>query len=293
MDLPIGQGHGVEGRFLGLQDPYGDRKSAKIAILPVPYDKTTTYQHGSDRGPAAIIEASRNLELYDIETHSEAYLHGIYTADPVEMETSEKMLSEVYRRTLELIDEGKFVCTLGGEHSISYAPIRAHADRYGPLSVLQFDAHADLHPAYERNPWSHASVMARVKELPKVEKIVSAGIRSMSSEELHLLDIANTFFAHQLEGDIWMDVLLERLSERVYITFDLDAFDASLMPSTGTPEPGGLFWNQAMKLLARVIKEKTVVGLDVVELLPNPDMVAPDYTAAKLIYKILSYRFKK
>lgn len=292
-DLPVGQGHGVEGRFLGLQDSYGARSTSKIAILPVPYDKTTTYQHGSDRGPAAIIEASRNLELYDIETNSEAYLHGIYTAEPVEVETSEKMLSEVYHRTLELIDEGKFVCTLGGEHSISYAPIRAHADRYGPISVLQFDAHADLHPAYERNPWSHASVMARVKELPKVEKIVSAGIRSMSSEELHLLDIANTFFAHQLEGDVWMDVLLERLSERVYITFDLDVFDASLMPSTGTPEPGGLFWNQTMKLLARVIKEKTVVGLDVVELLPNPDMIAPDYTAAKLIYKILSYRFKK
>lgn len=292
-DLPEGEGHGLAGRFLGLRDPYGARNTSKIAILPVPYDKTTTYQHGADRGPAAMIEASRNLELYDIETNSEAYLNGIYTADPVEVETSERMLAEVYRRTLELIDEGKFVVTLGGEHSISYAPIRAHADRYGPISVLQFDAHADLHPAYERNPWSHASVMARVKELPKVEKIVSVGIRSMSRDELPLLDTANTFFAHTLEGHNWMDALMERLTDRVYITFDLDVFDSSLMPSTGTPEPGGLFWNTATALLRRVIREKTVVGCDVVELLPNPDLLAPDYTAAKLIYKILSYRFKK
>lgn len=292
-DLPVGQGHGLKGRFLGLPDPYSARSHAQIAILPVPYDKTTTYQHGSDKGPAAMIEASRNLECYDIETNSEAYLRGIYTAEPVEVETSEKMLAEVYRRTVDLIDEGKFVVMLGGEHSISYAAIRAHADRYGPISVLQFDAHADLHPAYERNPWSHASVMARVKELPKVEKIVSVGIRSMSSEELPLLDPANTFFAHNLEGSLWIGHVLERLSEQVYITFDLDAFDASIMPSTGTPEPGGLTWNQATALLARVMREKKVVGCDVVELLPNPDVIAPDYTAAKLIYKILSYRFKK
>lgn len=283
----------IKGRFLGIPDPYGARASARVAILPVPFDKTTSYRHGTEKGPEALIEASRNVELYDIETHSEPYLQGIYTADPVEAETSEKMLAEVYRRTLELIDEGKFVVTLGGEHSISYAPIRAHADRYDLISVLHCDAHADLHPALDGNPWSHGSVMARVKELPRVEKIVSVGIRSMSSEELHLLDTANTFFAHQLEGELWISQVMERLTDRVYISFDLDAFDASLMSSTGTPEPGGLFWNQTMKLLSRVIKEKNVIGCDVVELLPNPQMHACDFTAAKLVHKILSYRLSK
>jgi agmatinase len=292
-DLTVGQGKGQEGRFLGLPDPYGSRQRAKIALLPVPYDKTTSYQHGADLGPEALIEASRNIELYDIETHSEVYQQGIYTAEPVVVETSERMLAEVYRRTLELIDEDKFVVTLGGEHSISYAPIRAHADRFGPISVLQFDAHADLHPAYERNPWSHASVMARVKELPKVLKIVSVGIRSMSAEELPLLDRDNTFFAHQIDGGDWMKQVLGKLSEKVYITFDLDVFDASLMPSTGTPEPGGLFWKQATELLSLVMQNRQVVGCDVVELLPNPHNVAPDYTAAKLVYKMLSYRFRR
>lgn len=240
-----------------------------------------------------MIEASRNLELYDIETDYEVYLQGIYTAGPVCAETSLAMLSETEKRTKELIKNGKFVVTLGGEHSISYAPIKAHTEHFGPLTVLQFDAHADLQPAYEGNPWSHASAMARVKELPNVAKIVSVGIRSMSSEELPLLDAPNTFFAHRLEGDGWIEEVVSRLTENVYITFDLDAFDASLMPSTGTPEPGGLFWNPTMKLLRRVMEERNVVGCDVVELLPNPGNVAPDYLAAKLIYKILSYRFKK
>lgn len=292
-NLPVGQGHGIEGRFGGLPDPYGEESSSKIAILPVAFDKTTSYQHGTDKGPQAMIEASRNMELYDIETGTEVYLEGIFTADPIVEETSERMLAETERRTKELIESGKFVVTLGGEHSISFAPIKAHTDHFGPLTILQFDAHADLQPAYEGNPWSHASVMARVKELPNVVKIVSVGIRSMSSEELPNLDIANTFFAHTLDGHCWIEEVMARLSENVYITFDLDAFDSSLMPSTGTPEPGGLFWNQATKLLQRVITEKNVVGCDVVELLPNPGNVAPDYLAAKLIYKILSYRFKK
>lgn len=292
-DNPIGQGHGEEGRFAGLPDPYGAEWFSKIAILPVPFDMTTSYQHGTDKGPQAMIEASRNMELYDIETQSEVYLEGIWTAPAVDEDSSEKMLEVATARTKALIELEKFVVTLGGEHSISYAPIRAHAEAYGPITVLQFDAHADLQPAYEGNPWSHASVMARVKELPNVLKIVSVGIRSMSSEELPLLDAPNTFFAHMLEGDLWIDQVIDRLSDNVYITFDLDSFDSSLMPSTGTPEPGGLFWNQAMKLLKRVIETKKLVGCDVVELLPNPHNVAPDYLAAKLIYKILSYRFKK
>lgn len=289
--MEIGEGHGIAGRYAGLPDPYGDEAHSRIIILPVPFDGTTTYQKGTDKGPAAIIEASRNMELYDIETDSEVYLKGIHTDRPVREKTSEKMLQQAYDRAKKWIGKNKFVMTVGGEHSISYASIRAHAEHYGALTVLQLDAHADLQPAYEGNPWSHASVMARVKEIPGVSKIVSVGIRSMSHEEKRYADSARTFFAHELEGP-WIDRVLEAIDGLVYITFDLDVFDSSLMPSTGTPEPGGIDWNQAMRLLRRVAEEKNIVGCDVVELCPNPYNVAPDYLAAKLIYKLLSYRFE-
>ena len=287
----ITQGQGTPGRYAGLPNPYGEAKSAQIVILPVPFDKTSTYQKGSNKGPAAIIEASRNMELYDIETNSQVYLRGIYTDRPIRASTSEKMLRLAYQRAKEWIAKNKFVVTLGGEHSIAYAPIKAHAEHYGAMTVLQLDAHTDLQPAYENNPWSHASVMARVKEIPQVSEIVAVGIRSMSHAELPFVENNKMFFAHQLEGK-WMDDVLKKLEHPVYISIDLDVFDSSLMPSTGTPEPGGLFWNQALTLLKRVILEKQVVGFDVVELCPHPSNVAPDYLAAKLIYKLLSYQFE-
>ncbi len=289
--MSIGEGHGKKGRYCGLPDPYGSKNHSKIALLPVHFDKTTTYGKGADKGPAALIEASRHLELYDIETDSQVYLEGIYTAPPIKPKTTKQMLDTVYRRTKELLDQGKFVVTLGGEHSISYAPIRAHAERHKKITVLQFDAHADLVEAYEGNPWSHASAMARVKELEGVDRIVSVGIRSMShSEQIHL-DRPNTFFAHEIMQDPqWMDRVIERLSGLVYITFDLDVFDPSIMPSTGTPEPGGLFWYDILKLLRRVIETKKLVGFDLVELLPKAVDRAPDFLAAKLVYKILSFR---
>lgn len=289
--MEMGQGHGIAGRYAGLQDPYGSEVFSQIVILPVPFDKTSTYQKGSDKGPEALIEASRNMELYDIETDSEVYLKGIYTDKPIHAETSEEMLHLTYNRVREWILQKKFVVTIGGEHSISYASIKAHAERYGKLTVLQLDAHTDLQPAYEGNPFSHASIMARVKELPQVLKIVSIGIRSMSHEELSHLDRSRIFFAHKLKG-MWVDQVLEGLESPVYITFDLDVFDPSLMPSTGTPEPGGLDWDQVMGLLKQVMQEKNVVGCDVVELCPSPFNLAPDYLAAKLVYKLLSYKFK-
>ena len=286
----IGQGHGVEGSYAGLPEEFSNLETSKIVILPVAFDKTTTYGQGTDKGPEALIEASRNLELYDIETDSEVYKKGIHTAKTIDAATSEKMLQETYEATKSLLEKEKFIGVIGGEHSISSAPIRAFAEFHPGLTVLQFDAHADLQPAYEGNPLSHASVMARVKEMKNVKKIVSVGIRSMSSEELPLVDKENTFYAHSLTGD-WMDQVISRLDGPIYITFDIDAFDSSLMPSTGTPEPGGLFWNDALPLLKRVLKEKNVVGFDVVELSPNSNNKAPDYLAAKLVYKILSYKF--
>ncbi len=289
--MEIGEGHGIAGRYAGLPDPYGSEAFAKIVILPVPFDKTSTYQKGSDKGPEALIEASRNLELYDIETDSQVYLKGIHTDKPIYAETSEEMLRSTFVRAKKWIEKDKFVVTIGGEHSISYASIKAHAEHYNDLTVLQLDAHADLHPAYENNRWSHASVMARVKEIKQVSKIISVGIRSMSHEELAFLKPSDTFFAHSLT-DIWIDQVLAKLVSPVYISFDLDVFDSSLMPSTGTPEPGGLNWNQVMNLLKRVMQEKEVVGCDVVELCPHPSNGAPDYLSAKLIYKILSYKYK-
>ena len=181
--------------------------------MPVPFDKTSTYQKGSHKGPEAIIEASRNLELYDLETKSEVYLKGIFTDRPVFAESSEAMLNLSYERISDWLKKRKFVVTLGGEHSISYAAIKAYADHFGKLTVLQFDAHADLVPSYENNPLSHASVMARVKELSPVERIISVGIRSMSKEEVPFVDQENTFFAHNLEEG-W----IEQASAKNFIT---------------------------------------------------------------------------
>jgi len=289
--MEIGEGHGAAGRYAGLLDPYGSAAFAKIVILPVAFDKTSTYQKGSDKGPEALIEASRNMELYDIETNSEVYLKGIYTDSAIYAETSQEMLDLTYERAKKWLLENKFVVTLGGEHSISYATIRAHAEYYGKLTVLQLDAHADLQPAYENNPWSHASVMARVKEIPQLSKVVSVGIRSMSCAELPFVDYSCMFFGHELEAD-WIERVIPKLDDPVYITFDLDVFDSALMPSTGTPEPGGLNWKQATNLLKKVMQTRNVVGFDIVELCPNRSNWAPDYLAAKLVYKLLSYKFK-
>lgn len=286
----VGVGHGLKERFLGLPDLYSAEKTSRFVILPVPFDKTTTFQKGTDKGPEALIEASRNLELYDIETDSEIFRDGIFTAPPIIAHTSEEMIQKTYESARKYISEGKFLITVGGEHSISYAPIKAYGEFFKPITVLQLDAHADLYLRYEDNPWSHASAMARVKELESIQKVVSAGIRSLSYDELPYVDRRNTFFAHEIyDNEEWIDEVLDLLKGPIYITIDLDVFDVSIMPSTGTPEPGGLQWYPVMKLLRRVAEEKELIGFDVVELLPNPQNAAPDFLAAKLIYKLMSY----
>lgn len=293
-ETPVGQGHGIEGRYAGLPDRFCHPQHSKIVIIPVPFDETTTYQKGTDQGPQALIEASRNLELYDIETDSEVYTLGIYTAPPIHTSSSQDMLAALYEETIKYIKQDQFVVVLGGEHSISFAPIKAHAEHFPHLSILQFDAHLDLQISYEGDPWSHACVMARVREISAISSVTAVGIRSMSREELPVLDRSHTFFSHTLDSSFdWIDRIVDQLSEHVYITFDLDVFDSSIMPSTGTPEPGGMSWQQINKLLEKVIQKKTLVGFDVVELCPSPTLIAPDYLAAKLVYKILSYKFKK
>jgi agmatinase len=277
-------------QFLDLEPHFTCKNKSEIIILPVGFDKTTTYMQGTDKGPKAIIEASKYLELYDIETDFEVYEKGIYTEQENEYHSSKEMLDSVYENVLTYLKKDKFVVTLGGEHSISLAPIKAHAEHYKSISVLHLDAHADLAPAYRGDKYSHGSVMARVQEIPSISNIVSVGIRSMAKEEKKYINKKNTFFAHNLE-DGWEDKAVNLLSDQVYITFDIDALDPSLVPSTGTPEPGGLMWNQAMKLLKKVADKKNIIGFDLVELSPIKNIIAPDFLAAKIVYKLLSYIF--
>ena len=265
---------------------------SKIIILPVPYDETSTWMKGADMGPEAILDASPNLEFYDIETASEAHLHGIHTIDPVlEKSTPEKLTDAVKEKTLSLLKENKFPVIIGGNHTVSIGAIRAVSGHYSNLSVLQLDAHADLRPEYEGSPLNHACAMARARECAP---IVQVGIRSMSASEVPFADENRIFYSHQLfyNKDLYTKAL-SLLDENVYITIDLDVFDPSIMPSTGTPEPGGPEYFELMHFLKMVIMQRNVVGFDVVELCPKPDNKSPDFIAAKIIYQLLSYRFSK
>jgi len=285
-----------------LPEEYSSLSSAKIVIVPVAYDATSTWIKGADKGPAAIIEASANMELYDIETDSEVYREGIYTDKTIEEKLSpEDMVEKVKKRVRDHLKADKFTVVLGGEHSVSIGSIKAHIENLVSakravagkvdLTVLQLDAHSDLRDQYEGSKYNHACVMARIKELCP---IVQVGIRSMDYSEKELMDRANVFFVEDIYSRIdWIDEVISRLTDRVYVTIDLDVFDPSIMPSTGTPEPGGLLWYDVTKLLRAVADNKDIVGFDVVELCPNERNKAPDFLAAKLVYKLLGYKFKR
>ena len=278
--------------FGALPAQYCRADTAKIVIVPVPYDETSTWVKGADKGPLAILRASANMELYDIETDSQVYLDGIFTDAPVdERATPEAMVKAVNQRVRAYLADVKFVVSIGGEHSITVGAVQAHARKYPGMSVLQLDAHSDLRDQYEGSKYNHACVMARVKELCP---IVQVGIRSMDVSEKSALDRTRVFFADDLHhsGAGGVDTIVAGLTERVYITIDLDVFDPSIMPSTGTPEPGGLLWYDGLALLKAVCRQRTVVGFDLVELCPVESNWAPDFMAAKLIYKLLSYRFR-
>ncbi|MFH1414509.1 MAG: agmatinase [Elusimicrobiota bacterium] len=280
MDLPY--------NFGGLPEEYSSYEKSSIVILPVPFDKTSTWQKGADKGPDAVIKASQNMELYDIETDSEVYKKGIYTGKEITEDDSEKMLLAVKEKVLKFNEEDKFVVGVGGEHSITTGFIRAHAENKD-LSVLHLDAHADTRDSYEGNKYSHASVIARVKEV--AENVVSVGVRSMDSSERDNINSKKMFYAKDIQGPVdWYEKVLDELFPDVYITIDLDVFDPSIMPSTGTPEPGGLDWYSVSGLLKKVARTKNIIGADVVELSPSENK-APDFLAAKLIYKLLSYKY--
>lgn len=278
--------------FLDLPPEFRDPKSAGISIIPVPYDLTSTYKKGADRGPAAMIDASAQVELYDIPTQSEVYRRGILTHDPIVHDGSPDELADlVEQRVTHELQRSRFPVCLGGEHSISIGAIRAAAKHCQDLSVLQIDAHGDTRDSYEGSSCNHACVMARAME---VASTVQVGIRAIDVQEVPKLDEARVFYAHDIlsaPDDSWMTSALNMLSENVYITIDLDAFDSGIMPATGTPEPGGLDWRTVNDLIARVAGARNVVGFDVVELLPTEEHWACDFLAAKLVYRTLSMVF--
>ena len=261
-----------------------------IIIVPVPYDKTSTWMKGADKGPDAILEASVNLEFYDIETSSEAHLYGINTIDPVlEKETPQKLVNAVYDKVLTLLSEKKFPVILGGNHTVSIGSFKAFSEYFENLTILQLDAHADLRQEYEGSELNHACAMARASEYAPV---VQVGIRSMSVEELPFVEKDRIFYSHELYYDKGLyKKALDKLTENVYITIDLDVFDPSIMPSTGTPEPGGPAYFELLHFMRDVIKTRNVVGFDIVELCPSATNKSPDFIAAKIIYQLLSYRF--
>jgi len=278
--------------FLGLPARYSDYPRARFAILPIPYDSTTSFQTGTREGPAAIIRASQQVELFDEELETECHKAGVATLDPLmpNMAGPKAMHEDVFTAARRIVRDGKFLIGLGGEHSITSGLVRAVMTKHKKLSVLQIDAHLDLRDSWEGSPHSHACVMRRCLELGA--KIVPVGIRNVSREEHRFLkrskiEVVTARQCHT--DDDWVDRVLNALGETVYITIDVDGFDPSFAPGTGTPEPGGLDWYQVTGLLRLVAVEKTVVGADIAEVMPIPGQAVTEFLAARLAYKLISY----
>ena len=288
-NLPMNYGGIEESEFSAFD-------SAQVLVFPVSYEGTVSYGAGTGAGAMAIIDASRNMELYDEETDAEVYKIGIHTLDEfAPRETPAAMSEALYEESKNLLKAEKFMCMLGGEHSVSAPVIRAHAEKFHNLSILQIDAHADLRDEYDGTPHSHASIMARtVKDLriPAVQ----VGIRSISADEMRLLDSGiptKIFWAKDIVGRTdWIDTAIDSLTENVYLTIDIDGLDPSLVPTTGTPEPGGLGWYEVLTLIRRLAEKRRVVGMDLVEFAKTENSDAPAFLCAKLVYKTLAYIFQ-
>lgn len=277
--------------YAGIPENYAKLETANVVLIPVPYDGTSTWQKGADKGPNAFLNASENMELYDIETDSEVYKQGVYLTEPITVNaTPEALVDAVHQETKSYIKKNKFVTVFGGEHSISIGTIRAFNEMFPSLTVLHIDAHADLRKSYDGSSCNHACA---VYEASQNTNLIQVGIRSMDIKEKSIMNLDKTYFAHEMAmDDSWMDSAIDQMTDNVFITFDLDAFDPSIMPSTGTPEPGGLLWYETLDFLKKVFKEKNVVGFDIVELCPNEVDKSSDFLAAKLYYKMLSYKFQ-
>src|SRR6266850_4140935 len=293
MNLPFEYDQVAVGEFGGTTPTTTDFANSRVVILPIPLDRTTSYVPGTRNGPHEILVASSHMELWDEETQTDVHSVGIYTLPEMEFPfaTMDEVVQEIRRVASELVNRDKFPVVLGGEHSITGPVVAAVAAKHPGLSVLQIDAHADLRESFMGTPHNHACAMRRTLEYARTTQV---GIRSLSPEEAAAASTLPTeiFYDFNMrEHADWIDRVVDSLSETVYITIDVDGFDPAIMPATGTPEPGGLSWYEALTLLRRVIERRTVVACDIVELSPIPGNVAPNFLCAKLIYKILSYRF--
>lgn len=277
--------------FAGIETEKANEKEAAVYLQSIPYDGTSTWGKGADKGFDVFLDALENMEIYDIETDSEVYQRGVHILESItEKESPEKLFEAVYQSTQKLLAKEKFLTFFGGEHSISIGIIKAFYEKYKNLTVLQLDAHTDLRPDYHGSPYNHACA---VYDASKNANLIQVGIRSMDISEKKHLNPKQCYFAEDIYGTTdWMQQSIDQMTDQVYITIDFDAFDPSIMPSTGTPEPGGLLWNPTLQYLRKVFEQKNVVGFDLVELAPIENFKAPDFLAAKLYYKLLSYKFE-
>lgn len=293
----------LENNFLAIEEQYSNLENSKVVIVQAPYEHTVSYGGGAELGPAGIIDSSAYVEFYDDEFDNELCFEiGIATLEPINFDgaTDQDALDLIYNQNKALLEMGKFVVTLGGEHTISTAPIKAHFEKYPNMSILHFDAHSDLRESYQGSKYSHASFMARVAEFFPTERITQVGIRAQCIEEAQFIkeNKVNTLYASAirrgLHGADWQQTAVDSLNDEVYITFDVDYFDPSIMPSTGTPEPDGFLYNETLDLFRKLVKSgKKIIGFDIVELAPVEGVTHPDITTSRLLYKMLNYSFAK
>ncbi|MGC8739665.1 MAG: agmatinase [Candidatus Hydrogenedens sp.] len=286
--------------FLALSREFSHPNTAKVIILPIPFEKTSTFGKGSKRGPEAIIHASHEVELYDTVLGFEPYrtCGGIATLTPLKVKehSGEKLAKVLEEKVNYWLEQDKFVITIGGEHSSIIGSVYAHTKKYKPITVIQLDAHSDLRSSYLGEKWNHACAMARILDRHD-GNLVQIGIRSEAPEEPAIIKTLgnriSTFYAHKIhkEGDKIFAKILNELSEYVYITFDCDVFDPSIIPSTGTPEPGGLYWEWVNRFFEILSRHKKIVGFDVSELSPIRNLHYPQFTIAKMIYRLIGYTF--
>jgi N1-aminopropylagmatine ureohydrolase len=293
MAFPFQYDHIAPLQYGGTMPVQRSFDDSAVVILPIPIDRTTSYVGGTRNGPHEILQASSHMELWDEEIGADVHGIGLFTLPEMELPFGdmEGVVDEIERVAYEVIGRGKFLVALGGEHSITPPLVSAAARRYEGLSVLQIDAHADMRDAYMGTIHNHACAMRRAMEHARITQV---GIRSLSTEEAAVLPALGTsvFLDVSMRDDPqWIDRVVESLAEHVYITIDVDGLDPAIMPATGTPEPGGLSWPEVTRLLRRTVEHRQVVSADIVELSPIPGMAAPNFLCAKLIYKLLTYRF--
>ena len=287
----------VEVNFLGITEiELHAYDTSKVVLQQLPYEHTSSYKKGSANGPQAVLYSSRYVEYYDTELDDEAYKKcGIATIEPIDFagKVDAEAMEVIYQASKEHLSNNKFLVSIGAEHTASYGIFKAFQEKWDDIGILQLDAHSDLRMEYEGNKWSHASVMARINELNPT--IVQVGVRAQCIEEAALVkasDNIHCYYAHQIwENDTWMDELVQKLPEKLYITIDTDGFDPSICPSVGTSEPGGLQWHPTLKLLKKIFEQCDVKGFDIVELNPSASDDSTAYTMAQLCYKLIGYKY--